>query len=656
MAFNWLTDPDARRRQVAAGSASDDPSKPLTFVGRGEQERRAQYQADRQAAPPRPEYGMGALMSIEADAARKAGTAISGAVLDAGRGVGNWFEAGAPIMRGAEDQGWFGQSRIPSTPTTGRTATGRTTATPTATGRSAPSTAPTQTAPTSATESAFTGPTTPGGGRPSAVEGIYRREGQGGAPEFYNLGPGGRAPDPLSRGTVNYVPAGSLANMVTPQANVDAMRAAAARGDWSALERVGAIDRRAPVGGVMGGGAPRRAQDPYARSMALQEQAEDLYARAARTRNPSEKSPMLKQARALMGLAESAMATGAALAGQQSDLDKEAMKQGTEMQKALMGEPMTPADMAAVRKDLADAGWSEARSAEIMDKLRRGETESLLPFKISADDMQFLTMTLGPAGVREFGMKALGDAEFQKSISTLLAQAPLTEWQAAYNAGQVTSPATLELLNTVFGSVEKKAMGGYIEDKPRSAVGFASPVGFDSPVSFAEGGYVDDDLLMADPSLMDPMLMGDDMGAMDMVDAPMDGGMRGPDPLLEDYEQYTAVAERMGLPVIPFEQFAEIMMQAQQAQPSEPPTNMGAMGFAAGGPVPVSGKMVVDPDPAAATDSIPAMIDGQRPAALDSGEFVIPKHAVMFHGIDKLNKLIAQADQDGTGQGTASRN
>jgi hypothetical protein len=58
----------------------------------------------------------------------------------------------------------------------------------------------------------------------------------------------------------------------------------------------------------------------------------------------------------------------------------------------------------------------------------------------------------------------------------------------------------------------------------------------------------------------------------------------------------------------------------------------------------VGGKMVVDPDPNAPTDSIPAMIDGQQPAALDSGEFVIPRHAVLFHGVDKLKKLIAQAE------------
>lgn len=74
-----------------------------------------------------------------------------------------------------------------------------------------------------------------------------------------------------------------------------------------------------------------------------------------------------------------------------------------------------------------------------------------------------------------------------------------------------------------------------------------------------------------------------------------------------------------------------------------------ALGYANGGvvdPTDVSGKMVFDPDPNAPIDSIPAMIDGETPAALDSGEFVIPHDVVMFHGVDKLNKLIAQARQE----------
>jgi hypothetical protein len=141
-----------------------------------------------------------------------------------------------------------------------------------------------------------------------------------------------------------------------------------------------------------------------------------------------------------------------------------------------------------------------------------------------------------------------------------------------------------------------------------------------------------------------------EMGAMDALGMGA-AGMQA-DPIQMEYEQYSQVAEQLGLPVIPFEQFAQIMQQAQQP---EMPPDAGAMSFARGGPVPVGGKMVVDPDPAAATDSIPAMIDGQQPAKLDSGEFVIPRNAVLFHGIDKLNKLIAQADQNGSGPEQAQR-
>jgi hypothetical protein len=73
------------------------------------------------------------------------------------------------------------------------------------------------------------------------------------------------------------------------------------------------------------------------------------------------------------------------------------------------------------------------------------------------------------------------------------------------------------------------------------------------------------------------------------------------------------------------------------------------MAFANGGEIPdprdVSGRMVVDADPNAPTDSIPAMVDETMPAKLDSGEFVIPTDVVQFFGTDKLNKMIAQARQ-----------
>lgn len=70
-----------------------------------------------------------------------------------------------------------------------------------------------------------------------------------------------------------------------------------------------------------------------------------------------------------------------------------------------------------------------------------------------------------------------------------------------------------------------------------------------------------------------------------------------------------------------------------------------------GDPMDASGATVVDPmlGDQAPTDSIPAVVDGQAPVNLDSGEFVIPKDVVMYFGTEKLQKMIDKARQ-GAGQ------
>jgi hypothetical protein len=99
-------------------------------------------------------------------------------------------------------------------------------------------------------------------------------------------------------------------------------------------------------------------------------------------------------------------------------------------------------------------------------------------------------------------------------------------------------------------------------------------------------------------------------------------------PLSAPYTDYAARAQRMGLPVVPFETFSQLRSGATQR-------------YAQGGPV--AGKMVVDTDPNAPVDSSPAEIDGQQPAALNSGEFVMPTDVVAFYGTDRLQKMIAAA-------------
>ena len=69
---------------------------------------------------------------------------------------------------------------------------------------------------------------------------------------------------------------------------------------------------------------------------------------------------------------------------------------------------------------------------------------------------------------------------------------------------------------------------------------------------------------------------------------------------------------------------------------------MQAAGYAEGGPIAVGGRPVVGAGDGK-SDSLPAVIDGEHPAALSTGEFVMPIEAVRHFGLDKLNKMVAAA-------------
>ena len=123
---------------------------------------------------------------------------------------------------------------------------------------------------------------------------------------------------------------------------------------------------------------------------------------------------------------------------------------------------------------------------------------------------------------------------------------------------------------------------------------------------------------------------------------------------LQQYQSYAQMMMRMGLKPVPFEAFMQSALQRiPQMQPQATPSHMQAMGFAEGGvvgrmlrdPRQVDGKLVIDTNPEAPRDSIPAVIDNMLPAKLDSGEMVLPREVVMFYGVDKLNKLIDKAKQ-----------
>jgi len=80
--------------------------------------------------------------------------------------------------------------------------------------------------------------------------------------------------------------------------------------------------------------------------------------------------------------------------------------------------------------------------------------------------------------------------------------------------------------------------------------------------------------------------------------------------------------------------------------PSVPASGMADGGPVSALPVPVAGRKVVGPG-GPREDAIPAVVDGQQPAALSSGEFVIPEHVVRWKGEEFFHKLINAAGQEG---------
>jgi hypothetical protein len=125
-----------------------------------------------------------------------------------------------------------------------------------------------------------------------------------------------------------------------------------------------------------------------------------------------------------------------------------------------------------------------------------------------------------------------------------------------------------------------------------------------------------------------------------------DGGVVSQNPL---YENYLKAMSRAGMrsSVLPPEAFMRSVAQveSQRRMAAANQTNMGGtMRYAAGGAVDVGGKQVVGPG-TGKSDSIPAVIDGQRPAALSTGEFIFPKKAAEYFGTKFLDAMVSKARQ-----------
>ena len=68
----------------------------------------------------------------------------------------------------------------------------------------------------------------------------------------------------------------------------------------------------------------------------------------------------------------------------------------------------------------------------------------------------------------------------------------------------------------------------------------------------------------------------------------------------------------------------------------------GGYEFANGGPIEVGGRQVLG-EGTGKSDSLPAIIDGEHPAALSTDEFVMPVETVRHFGLAKLHKMVEQS-------------
>lgn len=106
-------------------------------------------------------------------------------------------------------------------------------------------------------------------------------------------------------------------------------------------------------------------------------------------------------------------------------------------------------------------------------------------------------------------------------------------------------------------------------------------------------------------------------------------------PLVSQYGQYLQAAAQTGVAPVPFTQYINLLGSTRGAM-SQTPTQ-----FADGGDVSDLNRPLEGPG-TGRSDSIPAIIDGEQPAALSRGEFVIPEHVVRKKGTEFFEKLIAQ--------------
>jgi hypothetical protein len=292
---------------------------------------------------------------------------------------------------------------------------------------------------------------------------------------------------------------------------------------------------------------------------------------------------------------------------------------------------------------------TEQKSREMLDPAQAdlwGKQGSAAETNAAAQQQQANAQAIQAAGVAALGEKnwALNKDRFNAELQTGLASGALLpeevfdgeraltdkNYAAAYNIRQQRRAAARKSL------FERMRNGESLSDilaSPDEDVADAINLSaglLPKPAGYAAGG-------MVAPQ------------GQSMIDTPA----APPNPVIQAYRDYAMQAQKIGVPAVPFEQFVQLKTQAMQADAA--PAQQAPQGFAGGGAVEAAGKMVVDTDPDAGVDSIPAVVDGEQPAALNSGEFVIPTDVVKYFGTKYLDGLIGKARGEKTNGKSAER-
>lgn len=199
------------------------------------------------------------------------------------------------------------------------------------------------------------------------------------------------------------------------------------------------------------------------------------------------------------------------------------------------------------------------------------------------------------------------------------------------NPSLANDPVALDMFaGQLMGGAERRAMGGEIGSfaPPRYSQGFQQYMDGGEVEGFAAGNAIPPGMQVSIPQApqLNPHMYGQYVQQMMLAGIPM-------------------------AKILPPEQFA-----AMQSAPVPPMQGYGmqqgmpqTMGFARGqqvpGPaIPVAGHELVGPG-TGTSDSIPAVIDGHRPAALSTGEFVMTNAATEAVGSPVLSAIMKGLEQ-----------